>query len=163
MQAVTQPVAEGCALRSGDGDRAHDLANLALPAEQVAAGPHPGPDVASVAMELERTGVDRRPLRPRNRRLGGDDVEDVHPPRRAVDDLEAAVASDRDVVLDDRRDVDAEVVEGAHRGRWYRRASPPAALSPARGPEGARRWRRDTLGRLPGPHRLEAQDATLSR
>src|SRR5436190_7476970 len=118
MQAVAQPVTERCALRPGDGYRAHDLANFALAAEQVAPRPHPRSDVAPVAMELERARVDRRPLRPRDGRLGRDHVEDVHAPRRAVDHLQAAVAPDRDVVLDDRRHVDAEVVERAHRGRW---------------------------------------------
>ena len=38
-----------------------------------------------------------------DRRLRRHDVEDVHPPGRALDDLVAAVAPGGDVVRDDRR------------------------------------------------------------
>ena len=76
---------------------------------------HPHPNVRGVAVELERPRIDGRPLGPRDRRLRRDDIEDVHPPRRAIDDLEAAVAPDRHVVRHDRGDVHAEVVEWAHR------------------------------------------------
>src|SRR5262245_6063920 len=115
MEPVAQAVALWRAVGPGDGDRAHDLADLAFATEQVAASAHPRPDVGRVAVELEGAGIDGWPLRPRDRRLRRDDVEDVHPPRRPVDDLEAAVAADGDVVLDDRVDMDAEVVERAHR------------------------------------------------
>src|SRR6185503_20793419 len=88
---------------------------------------HPDADVAAIAMELERPRVDRRPPGPRDGRLRGNDVQDVHPPRRPVDDLEAAVTADRHVVIDDRVDVDAEVVERAHRAGLSRDA--PATAS----------------------------------
>ena len=47
-------------------------------------------------------------------RLGRHNIEDVQPPRRALDDLETGIAADRDVVLDDRVDVHAHEL---HRGR----------------------------------------------
>ena len=48
----------------GHRDRPHDLADLALAAEQVAPLAHPAPNVRGLAMELERPRVDRRPRRP---------------------------------------------------------------------------------------------------
>src|SRR5262245_51338222 len=90
-----------------DRDRAHDLADLAPPAEQVAARGHPAPDMIRVAVELERARVDDRSFRPVDGLLGGHDVEQVDPPGRALDDLEAAVAARSTLVLDDRPDLDA--------------------------------------------------------
>src|SRR6185503_11915066 len=151
MESVAQPIAKRRALRSRDRDRPHDLADLALPAEQVAPVAHPPAHVGAVAVELERPGIDRGSHGPRDRRLRGDDVEDVHPPRGTVDDLEAAVAADRDVVGHDRVDVDAEIVERAHRTGWYRRADRVAPR-----PRPGVREAVATLRRSCRPHRLEA-------
>jgi len=58
-------------------------------------------------MELERPGVDRRTIGPGDRRFGRDDVEQVDPPRGPLDHVVAARTAGRDVVLDDRPDLDA--------------------------------------------------------
>src|SRR5262245_4679282 len=98
-----------------DRDRPHDLADLAAPAEQQPAPGHPAANAVGVAVELEGSWVDRRTLGPGDGRFGHHDAEEIDPPWRPVDDLEAAVAADRDVVLDDRPDLDAHDL---HRGRW---------------------------------------------
>src|SRR4051794_21965717 len=104
MDAVAQPPAGRV---TGNWHRPHDLANRAAAAEEVAAPRHPMARVGRVGVELERAGVDGRRFGPVDRALGRDDVEDVEPPRRALDDLAAPVAPNGDVVLDDRRDPDA--------------------------------------------------------
>ena len=48
------------AVRARDRDRSHDLADLALAAEQVVPLGHPAADAGRIAVELERPGVDRR-------------------------------------------------------------------------------------------------------
>src|SRR4051812_3750529 len=85
VDAVAETEARLAVDRRRERDRSHDLADLALPAEEVAPPAHPRADVDRVAMELERPGIDERPFRPRDGRLRGDDVEDVEPPRRAFD------------------------------------------------------------------------------
>src|SRR4051812_9583217 len=98
-----------------DRDRSHDLADLAPTAEEVALAGHPAADTDRVGVELEWTRVDRGSVGPGDGSLRGHDVEEVDPPRRAVDHLEAAIATDGDVVLDDRPDLDAHDL---HAGRW---------------------------------------------
>src|SRR5262249_37818867 len=85
----------------------------------------------------ERAGVDQAPFGRTWRDLGGDDVEDVEAPRRAVDDLEAAVTPDRDVVPNDRVDVDAH--------QLHRRSM--LASAPVRRPSHAAL---PVCGRIPG-------------
>src|SRR5690349_12489086 len=63
--------------------------------------------MVGVTVELERSRVDRSPFRPADGGLRGNDVEQVHPPRGALDDLATTGTPFRDVVADDRPDVDA--------------------------------------------------------
>src|SRR6266545_208714 len=110
------PVAEAPAgAGAGDGDRAHDLANLAAAAEEVAALAHPGAHMSRIAVELERPRIDHRPRGPGHWRFGGDDVQDVDPPGRSLDRLEAAVATAGVDLRHDGRDPDAHDL---HRGGW---------------------------------------------
>src|SRR5450755_1511963 len=103
MDAVAQAPTRGVAR---DGHGSHDLADGAQPAEQVTPGGHPAPDVGRIAVELERARVERGALRPVRRDFGGHDIEEVDPPGRALDHLEAAVTAGRNIILDDRRDPD---------------------------------------------------------
>src|SRR5204862_3005959 len=106
VHAVTKAPTNARAIRAGDGDRPHDLADFALPAEQEAAPGHPLPNADGIRMELERPRVQQRSLVPGRGDLGGNDVENVDPPGRAVDHLAAAVTPLGGVLLDDRRDPD---------------------------------------------------------
>src|SRR5262245_50982904 len=106
MDPVAEAPSDGVAGLARNGDGPHDLADLALAAEEEAARGHPLPNVRRIGVELERSGVDQRAVVPGRRDLSRDDVQDVDPPRRALDDLEAAIAALRDVVLDDGRDPD---------------------------------------------------------
>src|SRR6185503_8606056 len=69
MDPIAEPVAQRRTVGSRDRDRPHDLADVALLAEEVALLPHPRAHVRAVAVELERSRIDRRPVRPRDRRL----------------------------------------------------------------------------------------------
>src|SRR6185295_18230800 len=55
MDPIAEPVAQRRAVGSRDRDRPHDLADVALLAEEVALLPHPRADVRAVAVELERS------------------------------------------------------------------------------------------------------------
>src|SRR5687767_8315225 len=109
MDAVAQAptTSVGLLARARDRDGPHDLADLTLAAEQVATVGHPATDADRLAVELEGPRVDHGALRPADRSLGGDDVEQIDPPGRAIDDQTTASASLRDVVADDRPDLDA--------------------------------------------------------
>jgi len=130
MDPVAQPPAHGV---TRNRDRPHDLADLTLPAEEVAPPRHPRPCMAWVRVELERAGIDCGLLGPGDRHLAGNDVEDVQPPGRSRDDLIAAVAPDRHVVLDDRVDAHAHQVHGPilASGRHPLAARPSAGGFPA--------------------------------
>src|SRR6185436_19892594 len=106
VDPVAQAPSDRATVDGGDRDRPHDLADAALPAEEIAPFVHPGPDMRFVGMELERPRVDRDRLRPRRGHLGRHDIEEVDPPGNAVDHLEAAVAALGDVVLNDRVEPD---------------------------------------------------------
>ena len=95
MDPIAQPVRAGL---PGNCYGSHDLPDLATAAEEVAPGRHPAPDAQRIAVELEGTGIDRRSVGPGHRRLGRDDVEQVDPPGRSLDDVETAVAAGRHVV-----------------------------------------------------------------
>src|SRR6266508_6173734 len=109
MDAVAQPPARAVAR---DRDGSHDLADPAAAAEQKASAGHPGADARLGRMELERTRIDGRGLRPVGRTFGGDDIQEVDPPGRALDEVPAAVTTDGDVVLDDRPDRDPHQLHG---------------------------------------------------
>ena len=70
--------------------------------------------MARVGMELERAWVDRRGLRPGDRRLRSHDIENADPPGPTLDDFATTRAADGYVIGDDRGDPNA--VE-FHRGR----------------------------------------------
>ena len=99
----------------GDGHGSHDLPHLAFTAEQQAAGGHPAADARRVAVELEWARIEDRSIGPRDWGLRRHDVQDVHPPRGALDDLLTSRTARRDVVADDRADLDAHDL---HRRRW---------------------------------------------
>src|SRR5690242_8870185 len=115
MDPVAETPLDGRTVGARDGDRSHDLADATLSTEQEVARRHPAPDARLVRVELERPGIDRGRLGPRCGHLGRDDVEEVDPPRRTGDDLEAAVTSPGDVLLDDGRDPDPHDL---HRPGW---------------------------------------------
>ena len=109
VDAVAQAPSTGVRRTLGVRDRngSHDLADLALAAEVVAASRHPITHTGRVPVELERTWIDDRLLGPTDRGLRRHDIEEVHPPGGTVDDLPAAGASLRNVVADDGPDLDA--------------------------------------------------------